>query len=128
MYSIKKSYVTGLILAGLSTGCGGGGTSQPTTSTPPPTSNTGMFSSDVMSVLNSKCKNCHGSNGNFKITDASATYANISDLKTSAKEAGQYLLDKGSNSVGHGGGEVIAPSSTQYATLKSWVDAGADFN
>ena len=86
------------------------------------------FTADVIPVLNAKCKSCHGSNGNFTITTPSATYANISDLKASVPAAGKYLLDKGSNSVGHGGGEVIAPSSAEYATIKSWIDAGADLN
>lgn len=104
-------------------GTGGG-----TPASPPPTATDKTFTSDVMAVLESKCKSCHGDNGNFTITTPSATYANISDLKNSITMAGQYLLDKGSNTTGHGGGEVISTTSTEYATIKSWVDAGADFN
>jgi len=109
------------------------GTTNPTPTTTPttttPTTNTvKAFSADVMPVLNAKCKKCHGDNGNFMITTASATYANISDLKASVPVAAKYVLDKGSNMVGHGGGKVIDPSSIEYATIKSWVDSGADFN
>jgi len=105
-------------------GTGGG-----TTATPPPTTSTSKaFGADVMPVLNGKCKVCHGSNGRFTITTASSTYNNIVALKGSAVSGGQYLLNKGSGTVGHGGGTVIATSSAEYATIKSWVDAGAANN
>ncbi|MDQ7047496.1 MAG: hypothetical protein Q9M39_07695 [Sulfurovum sp.] len=94
----------------------------------PPTTSAKTFTADVMPALEAKCKSCHGDNGNFTITTASGTYANISDLKASVREAGKYLYDKGSNTVGHGGGETISTTSTEYATIKSWVDSGADFN
>ena len=81
-----------------------------------------------MPVLEAKCKSCHGIEGKFEITTPSATYANISDLQSPITAAGKYLLDKGSNSVSHGGGLQIATSSAEYATIKSWVDAGADLN
>lgn len=165
MLRIKQTYITGLILAGLLVGCGGGGDSEANeateqvqennensesnneqneqmeveenggngasnqpTQTPPPSTSAKMFTAHVMPVLNAKCKSCHGSNGNFTITTANDTYANISDLKASVKEAGEYLLAKGSNTVGHGGGTIIATTSAEYATIKSWVDAGTDFN
>jgi len=86
------------------------------------------FTADVMPVLVAKCKTCHGSNGRFHISTPSATYANISDLKGSMSASGQYLLDKGSNTIGHGGGRVIPTNSMEYLTIKSWVDSGADFN
>ena len=105
-------------------GTGGGGTVTP----PPTTSASKTFGADVMPVLTAKCQVCHGSNGNFTITTASSTYANITALKGSATAGGQYLLDKGSNTEGHGGGLVIATSSAEYATIKSWVDAGAANN
>ena len=111
----------------------GGDTQTPTAPPTPapttqPTPAAKTFSANVMPVLEAKCKSCHGDNGRFTITTASATYANISDLKGSVAAAGQYLLDKGSNSISHGGGLQIATTSAEYATIKSWVDAGADFN
>ena len=105
----------------------GGGTDTPTTP-PPATPSAKIFGSNVMPVLEAKCKSCHGSNGNFTVTTASSTYANIVALKGSATAGGQYLMDKGSGTVGHGGGQQIATSSAEYATIKSWVDAGAANN
>jgi len=77
------------------------------------------FNSNVMPILQAKCKSCHGSNGNFTVTSPNATHANISSL------GAQYLLDKGSNTKGHGGGQVIAPASAEYTTLKAWISEGA---
>lgn len=158
MIKLTNTFLIGLIAASLLVGCGssdsddgvgstegteinddgtsqpvegddgtGGGTDTPTTP-PPVTSTASTFGSDVMPVLVTKCQSCHGSNGNFTVTTASSTYANIVALKGSAAAGGQYLLDKGSNTAGHGGGEVIATSSAEYATIKSWVDAGAANN
>ena len=78
-----------------------------------------------MPILNSKCKSCHGSNGNFSITTTSATYANITALKGSISAGAQYMIDKGSNTNGHGGGRVISTSSSQYTTIQSWINSGA---
>ena len=156
MIKLTNVYLIGLLTAGLLVGCGGGsdndneaneateqsegtetnqpvepneGTGGSTPATPPPaTASAKTFTANVMPVLEAKCKSCHGDNGNFTITTASATYANISDLKASVTEAGKYLHDKGSNTVGHGGGAVISTGSAEYATIKSWVDSGADFN
>lgn len=157
MIKLTNIYLIGLLTAGLLVGCGGGSdnnnetnegtgestttttstttpaatapaTTAPAATTPPATPAAKTFTSDVMPVLNTKCKSCHGDNGRFTITTASGTYANISDLKASVTEAGKYLYDKGSNTIGHGGGSVISTASSEYATIKSWVDSGADFN
>ena len=86
------------------------------------------FSSNVLPILTVKCKSCHGSNGRFTVTTANATYANISALKGSASAGGNYLLQKGSNSAGHGGGQVISTGSAEYTTIKAWVDSSAPNN
>jgi len=157
MIKLTNPFIIGLIATGLLVGCGsgsdnesnegagteqvenggsqpvepdngtGGGTDTPTTP-PPTTPSASTFGSNVMPVLLTKCQSCHGSNGNFTVTSASSTYANITALKGSAAAGGKYLMDKGSGTVGHGGGMVIATSSTEYATIKSWVDAGAANN
>ena len=155
MIKLTNTFLIGLMAAGLLVGCGNSssndgmevnegteqvetdndshpveannGTGGGTPATPPP-SMVSTFGSNVMPVLESKCKNCHGSNGNFMITTTSGTYTNITALKGSAAASGQYLLDKGSNTIGHGGGMVIATSSAEYATIKSWIDAGAENN
>jgi hypothetical protein len=157
MIKLTNAYLAGIIAATLLVGCGGGSdsngsaddgsrtstpTTQPvepnngngggTTATPPPAAPTASsakkFGSNVMPILNAKCKVCHGSNGRFTITTTSSTYNNITALKGSAKAGGQYLLSKGSGTVGHGGGTVISTSSAEYATIKSWVNAGAANN
>jgi len=104
--------------------------STPSTATPAGATATTCvsFNSNVMPILEAKCKSCHGSNGNFKVTTPNATYSNISALKGSATAGGQYLLDKGSNTVGHGGGQVISPSSGEYTTIKAWVTEAATNN
>ena len=96
-------------------------TSVPST---PAVNNCVSFSSNIMPILEAKCKSCHGSNGNFMVTTANATHANISALSGGA----QYLLDKASNTVGHGGGSVIPVSSPEYTTMKAWITEGASNN
>jgi len=86
------------------------------------------FNNTILPILTTKCKSCHGSNGRFRVTSANATYANISSLKSSASAGGQYLLDKSSNTIGHGGGQVISGGSAEYTTIKAWVDSSAPNN
>ena len=151
MIKLTNTFLIGLIATGLLVGCGSNGsdndieanegTSQVDNSgtdmqpvepnngngagnTPPPpmTTSAKTFAADVMPILNAKCKTCHGSNGNFTITDASMTHANIMALPGGAK----YMLNKGNGDVGHGGGDRLIDN--EYATIKSWVDAGAANN
>ena len=155
MIKLTNAYLVGIIAATLLVGCGGSdsdgsaddgvGTTTPTTTTqpaeadngngggmtatpPPTTSASKTFGADVMPILIAKCQKCHGENGRFMITSANATYNNITALKGSALAGAQYVLSKGSGTVGHGGGTVISTSSAEYATIKSWVDAGAANN
>jgi cytochrome c553 len=143
MIKLTNTILIGLLSAGLLVGCGSDNDSDsddatqiptetpdtPTTPAPTtPTAGAKTFSSDVMPVLVSKCQSCHGTNGSFTVTTANNTYNNIVAMKGSAVAGGQYVLDKGSNTQGHGGGNVIATSSAEYATIKSWVDAGAANN
>jgi len=97
-----------------------------TSSVPTPTTtNCVSFKGNIMPILEQKCKSCHGSNGNFTVTSVGATYANIAALKSSAITGGEYLLDKGSNTTGHGGGKVISTTSGEYTTIKAWIMEGA---
>lgn len=144
MIKLTNVYLVGIIASTLLVGCGGndssGGddglstiaptttTTTTTTTAPTTTSTSKKFGADVMPILISQCKSCHGSNGRFTITSTSSTYNNISALKSPVTTAGQYLLDKASGAIGHGGGVRFSASSTQYATIKSWIDAGAQNN
>ena len=120
-----------MIATSLLVGCGGNNTTQ--TSNTPSASNSNSstpkkFGSDVMPILTAQCKNCHGENGRFMITSINATYNNIHALKSPMSAAGQYLLDKASGTLGHGGGVRFSTSSTQYNTIISWIDAGTPNN
>ena len=92
------------------------------------TSSQKTFNINVMPILKAKCKNCHGNNGRFKITTTDVTYNNIIALKNLTKASGEYILDKGSDTIRHGGGMVIKNSSNEYKTIKAWIDAGAKNN
>ena len=157
MIKLTNTYLVGIIAATLLVGCGGGGsdgssaddgtrtttatttttTTAPvatttTTTTAPATTTTTpaakKFGANVMPILVAQCQSCHGSNGRFTVTSASSTYNNINAMKSPATAAGQYLLDKATNTIGHGGGVRFSSSSSSYVTIKSWVDAGAANN
>ena len=154
MIKLTNAYLVGIIAATLLVGCGGSdgsaddgsatsntpttetpqpvepnnGTGGGTPATPPPTSASKKFGADVMPILVAQCQSCHGSNGRFTVTSASSTYNNINAMKSPATAAGQYLLDKATNTIGHGGGVRFSTASSSYATIKSWVDAGAKNN
>jgi cytochrome c553 len=103
-------------------------TSTPSSTPVPANTNTSTcvsFSSNVVPILSAKCKSCHGSNGRFTVISANGTYANIGGLKSPITTAAQYVIDKGSNSIGHGGGSVISTSSPEYKTIKAWINEGA---
>jgi hypothetical protein len=83
-----------------------------------------------MPILTASCKTCHGSSGNFSVTTASATYANIQafgGINTGTPTSSSLLL-KGSGQVSHGGGSPISSTSTGYATIRDWIAAGANNN
>jgi len=84
------------------------------------------FANDVLPALESSCKSCHGSSGNFTITTASATYANISNFNgiNVGVPENSRLLTK-SIGVSHGGGAVWSTSTSGYVTVKDWISQGA---
>ena len=126
---VTKSFIR-MMTASLLVGCGSNATqTNNTPSTSNPNSSTPKkFGSNIMPILTAQCKNCHGENGRFMITSTNATYNNIHALKSPMTAAGQYLLDKASGTLEHGGGVRFSTSSTQYSTIKSWIDAGAPNN
>lgn len=139
MIRLTNPVLIGLISASLLIGCGSSdsdtdtetteqveqnedneGTNETTDNTV--VSGTVTFSESVMPILYDECKSCHGDKGNFTITDAAGTYANIIALPGGA----QYMLGKGNNDIAHGGGDEL--DDMQYTTIKSWIDAGAANN
>jgi len=134
MMKLTNVYLIGLLTAGLLVGCGGDSDTTEvietaetteevaivgTDDTPTQVTSTITFSNNVMAVLDARCENCHGSNGNFTVTTAAMTYANIMALPGGAN----YMLGKGNNDIAHGGGDAL--DDAQYATIKAWIDAGA---
>ena len=85
------------------------------------------FSTDVMPILESNCKSCHGSNGSFEVTSASTTFNNIQSFRgidTSAP-SNSYMLMKATGTVSHGGGSILSTTSTDYITIRDWIIEGA---
>jgi len=98
------------------------------TTTLPPVG-TLSFANDVMPVLTASCQSCHGTNGAFSITTASATYTNINSFSgiDTTTPANSYLLLKATNMIAtsHGGGAVWTTSDPAYITVKTWIEQGA---
>jgi len=99
-------------------------TSTPTTTTTT-TSSALSFANDIMPLLTISCKGCHGGNGRFSITTASATYSNISSFSgiNTTTPANSRLLTKslGNN---HGGGTIWTSSNSSYTSVKAWITQG----
>ncbi len=93
-----------------------------TVPTAPATTVCVSFNSNVMPILEARCKSCHGTNGRFSVTTTNATYAEITALQANGA---QYMLDKAANTQAHAGGAIISPSSAEYTTIKAWITEGA---
>jgi len=94
-----------------------------------PTTQKISFNNDVMPILNT-CTGCHGNSGDYSVTDSQTTYVNITsnDFIDTSVAADSLLLLKATRSVSHGGGERFNTSSTQYQTIITWINEGADNN
>jgi len=94
----------------------------------PATTQCVSFTAHVMPLLTSQCKSCHGSNGRFSVSDALNTYENITALQGDPAHSAQYLLDKASNTISHGGGQILPDGSAGFTTLKVWISEGVQNN
>jgi len=90
-------------------------------------SNKKSFSADVMPILESKCKICHGTNGNYRVTDAAGTYSNLTtnSFIDTATPTNSRLLQKATNTINHNPGQIFNTSSTEYQTILTWITEGA---
>ena len=86
---------------------------------------TRSFANDVAPILQTKCAMCHGSSGNFTITNSTTTYAGVVPWVNTADAVSSALLRKATNQSGHGGGAVISSSSPEYITIRDWISEGA---
>jgi len=84
------------------------------------------FSTNIMPLLETSCKACHGSSGNFTITTPSATHDNITSFSgiNTATPENSSLLTK-SIGVNHGGGSIWSTTHSSYVTVKEWITQGA---
>ena len=93
---------------------------------PTTTSTQKSFDTDIMPILQT-CTSCHGTSGNYTVTDANETYSNITsngfiDTNTPANS---ILLLKATETVSHEGGVRFNTSSTEYQTISTWITEGA---
>ena len=94
------------------------------------------FATDVLPILNAKCKSCHGTSGTFSITTSVTPYAGVasgvttqgSSLINIQNAVNSPLLQKASGTITHGGGTILTTTSTQYQTVKNWISQGAKNN
>ena len=90
------------------------------------TSTTLSFVRDILPILNTNCKGCHGSNGNFSITSSATPYAGVTPFVTTASALDSKLIQKGSGGLRHGGGTQL--TSTEFITIRDWITQGAKNN
>ena len=84
----------------------------------------------VFPLIDSGCKRCHMPGGmaadsKFLLAGQATTdFAAVRALVDPAAPAGSRLLAKAAGQ-GHGGGVIYRTSSTEYAALLAWIQAGA---
>ena len=84
----------------------------------------------VFPLIDGGCKRCHMPGGmaadsKFLLAGQATTdYAAVRALVDPAAPAGSRLLAKAAGQ-GHGGGVIYRTSSTEYAALLAWIQAGA---
>jgi len=103
---------------------------------PPPSNNPGgntgnttvSFNNDILPILNASCAGCHGGAGGFHLSTATDKWLEVTKFVDTANPANSKLLLKATNTISHGGGQVIAPNSQNYNTILQWIQAGAPNN
>jgi hypothetical protein len=90
----------------------------------------GIAFASVFPLIDGGCKRCHMPGGmaadsKFLLTgQAAMDYAAVRALVDPSAAAGSRLLAKAAGQ-GHGGGVIYRTSSTEYAALLAWIQAGA---
>ena len=84
------------------------------------------FAKDVLPILTSNCKGCHGSRGRFSITSSSTPYAGVTPFVSASSPTNSRLIQKGSGNLGHGGGRQL--TSAEFTTIRDWISQGAKNN
>jgi len=86
---------------------------------------TQSFATDVLPILNTKCAICHGSYGNFSITNSRTPYEGVTPFVNTTTATASALLTKASGTISHGGNVVIATTTAEYTTVSDWISEGA---
>jgi len=93
-------------------------------------SDAGIAFASVFALIDGGCKRCHMPGGmaadsKFLLSGQAATdYPAVRALVDPAAAGGSRLLAKAAGQ-GHGGGVIYRTSSTEYAALLAWIQAGA---
>ena len=88
------------------------------------------FATQVEPLLLDDCRHCHQGGGQAEssalvLTGTAATdYVMVVKLVNKAEPLSSRLLSKAAG-VGHDGGTLYAPGSSQYTTLLNWIQQGA---
>ncbi|NNE68993.1 MAG: hypothetical protein HKN29_01375 [Rhodothermales bacterium] len=83
------------------------------------------FSASVIPAL-SGCTGCHSNGtGGWTYDGGADAFAQVMSEVDLGSPESSALLVKGSGGDGHGGGTVIATSSSAYADILAWIEAGA---
>ena len=83
------------------------------------------FAKDVLPILDTNCKGCHGGSGSFSITSSTTPYAGVTPFVNTISADTSKLIQKGSG-VSHGGGVQL--TATEYTTIRDWISQGAQNN
>ena len=83
------------------------------------------FKTNVLPILNKQCASCHGSSGDFTITNSATPYEGVTPFVNISSATQSRLLQKASGQVGHAGGTVIGSTTADYKTIRDWIRDGA---
>ena len=83
------------------------------------------FANDVLPILETDCKICHGGNGDFRVTSSDETYKNIENFNglNITTPTNSLLLTK-ANGVNHSGGMIWKNTIPEYVTVRDWMSEG----
>ena len=93
-----------------------------------PITGTVSFSSNVVPLLTA-CASCHsGGAGGWTYAGGASAYAAVRAVVDPQSPTSSSLLVNATGGDGHGGGTIFSTSSSQYATIRAWIEQGAADN
>ncbi|MEZ4700412.1 MAG: hypothetical protein R2834_08785 [Rhodothermales bacterium] len=86
------------------------------------------FSSDVVPLLR-PCASCHSSGaGGWTYAGGANAFSAVSSVIDTGSPTNSLMLVKATGGAGHGGGTVFSAASSQYTTIRAWIEQGARDN